>query len=103
MEHSVLTNLEPAGVFRFFEELTRIPHGSGNTAAASDWAVNFAKERGLRYRQDKMGNVVIWKPASPGYEDHPAVILQGLLDMVCVQEAGMDHDFERDPLELYFG
>ena len=103
MEHSVLTNLEPAGVFRFFEELTRIPHGSGNTAAASDWAVNFAKERGLRYRQDKMGNVVIWKPASPGYEDHPAVILQGHLDMVCVQEAGMDHDFERDPLELDFG
>ncbi len=100
MEHSVLTGLEPAGVFRFFEELTRIPHGSGNTAAASDWAVNFAEERGLRYRRDEMGNVVIWKDTSPGYEDHPAVILQGHLDMVCVQEAGMDHDFAKDPLEL---
>ena len=96
----VLENLEPKSVFRYFEELTRIPHGSGNTAAASGWAVNFAKERNLRYRQDEMGNVVIWKPASPGYEDHPAVILQGHLDMVCVQEVGMDHDFEKDPLEL---
>ncbi|MDE7260905.1 MAG: aminoacyl-histidine dipeptidase [Oscillospiraceae bacterium] len=96
----VLENLEPKKVFQFFEELTRIPHGSGNTAAASDWAVRFARERGLRHRRDEMGNVVIWKNASPGYEDHPAVILQGHLDMVCVQEVGMDHDFEKDPLEL---
>ena len=100
MEKPVLANLEPKSVFRFFEELTRIPHGSGNTAAASDWAVRFAEERGLRHRRDEMGNVVIWKSASPGYEDHPAVILQGHLDMVCVQEVGMDHDFEKDPLEL---
>ena len=100
MDNPVLANLEPKSVFRFFEELTRIPHGSGNTAAASDWAADFARERGLRYRRDELGNVVIWKDASPGYEDHPAVILQGHLDMVCVQETGMDHDFEKDPLEL---
>ena len=100
MENLVLSNLEPESVFRFFEELTRIPHGSGNTAAASAWAADFAKTRGLRHRRDEMGNVVIWKPASPGYEDHPAVILQGHLDMVCVQESGMNHDFEKDPLEL---
>ena len=100
MENLVLSNLEPESVFRFFEELTGIPHGSGNTAAASAWAADFAKARGLRHRRDEMGNVVIWKPASPGYEDHPAVILQGHLDMVCVQETGMDHDFEKDPLEL---
>ena len=96
----VLENLEPKKVFRFFEEMTRIPHGSGNMAAVSDWAVRFAEERGLRHRRDGMGNVVIWKDASPGYEDHPAVVLQGHLDMVCVQEVGMDHDFEKDPLEL---
>ena len=100
METPVLANLEPQSVFSFFEELTRIPHGSGNTAAASAWAADFAKARGLRHRRDEMGNVVIWKPASPGYEAHPAVILQGHLDMVCVQETGMDHDFEKDPLEL---
>ena len=100
MENHVLSGLEPKSVFRFFEELTRIPHGSGNTAAASAWTADFAKARGLRHRRDAMGNVVIWKPASPGYEGHPAVILQGHLDMVCVQESGMDHDFGKDPLEL---
>lgn len=100
METPVLANLEPKSVFRFFEELARIPHGSGNTAAASAWAEDFAKARGLRSRRDGLGNVVIWKDASPGYEDHPAVILQGHLDMVCVREAGVDHDFEKDPLEL---
>lgn len=100
MENPVLASLEPKGVFRFFEELTRVPHGSGNTAAASGWAADFARERGLRHRRDGLGNVIIWKDASPGYEDHPTVILQGHLDMVCVQESGLDHDFEKDPLEL---
>ncbi|MCI9443207.1 MAG: aminoacyl-histidine dipeptidase [Oscillospiraceae bacterium] len=100
MSDFVLGKLKPQGVFRFFEELTRIPHGSGDTAAASDWAVDFAEKRGLRRRRDELGNVVIWKPASPGYENHPAVILQGHLDMVCVQENGRGHHFERDPLEL---
>ena len=100
MEKQVLANLEPKSVLRFFEELCAIPHGSGNTAAASDWAVDFAKTRGLRYRRDEAGNVVIWKDASPGYEDHPAVMLQGHLDMVCVAEAGVDHDFTKDGLEL---
>ncbi len=100
MEKQVLANLEPKSVLRFFEELCAIPHGSGNTAAASDWAVDFAKTRGLRYRRDEAGNVVIWKDASPGYEDHPAVMLQGHLDMVCVADAGVDHDFTKDGLEL---
>ena len=100
MDNPVLANLEPKSVFRFFEELTRIPHGSGNTAAASEWAANFARDRGLRCRQDGLGNVVIWKNASPGYETHPAVILQGHLDMVCVKERGVAHDFEREPLDL---
>lgn len=100
MEKQVLANLEPKSVLRFFEELCAIPHGSGNTAAASDWAVDFAKTRGLRHRRDEAGNVVIWKDASPGYEDHPAVMLQGHLDMVCVAEAGVDHDFTKDGLEL---
>ena len=101
MERQVLAHLEPKNVLRFFEELTRIPHGSGNTAAASDWAVDFAKARGLRCRRDEKGNVVIWKDASPGYEDHPPVMLQGHLDMVCVADPGVDHDFTRDGLSLW--
>ena len=96
----MLENLEPKNVFHFFEELTRIPHESGNMAAVSGWTADFARKRGLRYRQDELGNVVIWKDASPGYEDHPAVILQGHLDMVCVKDPGVEHDFRSDPLKL---
>ena len=101
MEKNVLSGLEPKAIFAFFEQLCRIPHGSGNTAAASEWAVDFARQRGLRYRQDEVGNVVIWKDASPGYEDHPPVMLQGHLDMVCVKDSGVSHDFLTDPLDLY--
>ena len=95
-----LENLEPKKVFRFFEELTRIPHESGHTAAVSAWVEDFAKSRGLRCRKDELGNVIIWKDASPGYEDHPAVILQGHVDMVCVKDPGVEHDFSCDPLKL---
>ena len=101
MENRVLANVEPKNVLRFFEELCRIPHGSGNTAAATAWALKFAEDRNLRHRRDELGNVVIWKEASPGYEDRPVVMLQGHLDMVCVQENGLGHDFARDPLDLY--
>jgi len=101
MEKNVLAGLEPKAVFAFFEQLCGIPHGSGNTAAASAWAADFARQRGLQYRQDAVGNVIIWKGGSPGYEDHPPVMLQGHLDMVCVKDNGVDHDFLSDPLELY--
>lgn len=100
MENRVLANVEPKNVLRFFEEMCAIPHGSGNTKAVSDWAVQFAKDRSLRYRQDELGNVVIWKDATPGYEDHPTVMLQGHLDMVCVSDTDVVHDFEKDGLKL---
>lgn len=100
METQVLAAIEPKNVMRFFEELCALPHGSHNTRAASDWAVAFARARSLRYRQDALGNVVIWKDASPGYEDHPTVMLQGHLDMVCVSDSDVVHDFEKDGLKL---
>ena len=80
---AVLNHLEPQRVFRFFEELCAIPHGSGNTKAVSDWLVDFAKARGLRYVQDQLNNVVIFRDAAPGYESAEPVILQGHMDMVC--------------------
>ena len=101
MENRVLANLEPKKVFAFFEELCQLPHESHKTTAASDWAEKFAKDRSLRYRRDKVGNVVIWKDATPGYEDHPTVMIQGHLDMVCVKDNGVEHDFDKDPLKLF--
>lgn len=96
----VLSNIEPKEVFRFFEEISAIPRGSGNTDAIAEYCVDFAKERGLEYRRDDMNNVIIIKPASAGRENSPSVIIQGHLDMVCEKEDGADHDFEKDGIKL---
>ena len=56
---SVLDQLEPKKVFRYFEQLCAIPHGSRNTKAISDWCVNFARERGLEHHQDDFHTVII--------------------------------------------
>ncbi|MDO4273292.1 MAG: aminoacyl-histidine dipeptidase [Eubacteriales bacterium] len=97
---SVLENCEPKRVFHYFEEICKIPHGSGNTKQISDYLVQFAKSRGLKYVQDEMNNVVIYKPASAGYEDAPVVILQGHMDMVCEKRPDVDHDFTKDGLNI---
>ena len=96
----VLENCEPKRVFYYFEEICKIPHGSGNTKQISDYLVDFAKEHGFDYVQDEMNNVVIYKPASKGYENAPTVILQGHMDMVCEKRPGVEHDFEKDGLNL---
>ena len=96
----VLEHLEPKAVFHFFEDLTRIPHGSRNTKAISDYCVAFAKERSLWVYQDELNNVIIKKPASAGYEAAPAVILQDHLDMVAEKTPDSPIDFTRDALEL---
>lgn len=96
----VLSNLEPKEVFYYFEELCKIPHGSFNTKQISDYCVNFAKEHGLTYFQDEKNNVIIVKDATPGYENAPAVMLQGHLDMVCEKEPGCPIDFEKDGLDI---
>ena len=95
-----LSDLQPARVFYYFEELAAIPHGSGNTAAISDYCVAFAREHDLSVRQDSLGNVIIKKPATAGYENHPAVILQGHLDMVCEKAPDCMLDMVVDGLDL---
>ena len=97
---SVLKDLKPERVFYYFEEITKIPHGSGNTKQISDYLVEFAKEHGLKYIQDESNNVIIFKDASKGYEKAPCVILQGHMDMVCEKTPESSHDFTKDPLEL---
>ena len=96
----VLSNLEPAGVFYYFEEITKIPHGSGNVRQISDYLVNFAKERGLYYVQDELQNVIIIKEATPGYEQEPPVILQGHMDMVAVKKPDCDIDLKSEGLKV---
>ena len=96
----VLSNLEPKDVFGCFEQLCSVPHGSGNTKQISDLCVAFAREHGLRCRQDAMNNVVIWKDASPGYEHAEPVILQGHIDMVCAKTDDCAKDMAKEGLDL---
>ena len=97
----VLEQLEPQGVFRFFEELCAIPHGSRNCQAVSDWCVAFARERGLEHYQDQAGNVILIQEATPGYEAADPILIQGHLDMVCEKEPGCTKDMEKEGLDLY--
>lgn len=92
--------VDPKQVMNFFSEIEKIPRGSGNEKGISDYLVAFAKDRGLEVWQDNFLNVIIKKPASSGYENRPAVILQGHIDMVCEKTPDSTHDFEKDPLEL---
>ena len=86
---------------KYFEKMTRIPHGSFHEKRYSDYLVGFAKDHNLKYVQDELYNVIIYKPGSAGYEEHAPVILQGHMDMVCVKTPESTHDFEKDPLKLY--
>ena len=94
----ILQDLEPAKVFSYFEKICSIPHTSFHEKQLSDYCVTFAKEHGLYYEQDEMGNVLIIADATPGYEDVPAVMLQGHLDMVGDKTAKCNLDLEKDGL-----
>ena len=87
-------------VFKYFEEISKIPHGSGNTDKIADYLVAFASERGLYVRRDEANNVIIKKAATPGYEDRPGVIIQGHTDMVEAVKPGYDINLNTDALRL---
>lgn len=96
----ILSNLEPAPVFKYFEKICSIPHGSGDTSAISDFCVSFAKEHDLDVVKDEKNNVIIWKKGTPGYENSPSVMIQGHLDMVCEKNESCNIDFQKDGLDL---
>jgi len=97
---SILNQYEPKNVWKYFEEICAIPHGSGHLEQIGDYLINFAKEQGLEWSRDAMGNVIIIKEASAGYEDVEPLILQGHMDMVCEKTPESDIDFRTDGLKL---
>ena len=97
----VLSGLEPKAVFAFFEDLCALPHGSRHTRPVSDYMVAFAQQRGLKYRRDEVNNVIIWKDAAPGYEDAPAVMLQGHMDMLVEKEHNCTRNTEEVGLDIF--
>lgn len=96
----VLQGLKPELVFKYFEEISQIPRGSGNEKEISDFLSNFGKNLNLETMQDEFLNIIIRKPATKGYENAPCVMLQGHMDMVCEKNKDTTHDFTKDPLKL---
>lgn len=86
-------------VLSFFKEITRIPRESGHEEQIIAYLQKFAADRGLECKTDAAGNVLIVKEASAGKEDVPAIVLQSHSDMVCEKNAGVDHDFSKDPIK----
>lgn len=85
---------------RYFEEISAIPRGSMNEAGMVRYLISFAEAHGLQYYSDDTNNVVIYKPATTGYEASPTLILQAHTDMVCAKKPGVKHDFLREGIEL---
>ncbi|MBQ7321802.1 MAG: aminoacyl-histidine dipeptidase [Clostridia bacterium] len=96
----VIHGYRPEKLFRYFEDLAAIPHGSGNESAVADWLEGFARERSLDCVRDEWNNVLIRLPASEGREEEPALLLQGHTDMVCEKNRDTVHDFTKDGLKL---
>ena len=95
-----LTNLEPQQLWKHFDRLAAIPRGSTKEAAARDYVRGVATQLGLEAIQDKVGNLIVRKPARPGREGAPVTLLQGHLDMVCEKNEATVHDFEHDPIRV---
>lgn len=100
--NSIVNGLESSSVFYFFEEISKIPRGSGNEKQISNYIVEFAKKRGLWVHQDKSYNVIIKKPATVGNENAPTIIMQSHIDMVCEKNKDSNHDFFKDPIKLIY-
>ena len=100
MNELKLAGLQPASVFKYFEEICASPHGSRNTKAISDYLVRYAVDHSLRYVQDKANNVIIFCDGTCGYEDHDPVIIQGHMDMVCEKDADCPIDMNTQGLDV---
>lgn len=97
----ILDGYEPRHVMRYFEEITQIPHASGNEAALCAYIREHAQRFGYEYAEDKAGNLLVYVPATPGCERVPSMLLQAHMDMVPAKREGSAHNFDTDPLKLH--
>jgi len=96
-----ITELNPKIIWHYFNEICQIPRPSKKEEKIIAYLIEFGKSHGLNTRTDKAGNVLISKPAKPGYENRKTVILQSHVDMVCEKNSDTVHDFEHDPIQPY--
>ncbi|MCK9499570.1 MAG: aminoacyl-histidine dipeptidase [Bacteroidales bacterium] len=98
---SVLGNLEPKNVWKYFEDITKVPRPSKKEEKIIAFLLDFAKKNNLEAKRDKIGNVLIKKPASKGFENRKSVVLQSHVDMVCEANRDTVIDFDNDPITPY--
>ena len=96
-----IKNLKPECIWRNFDALTKIPRPSGHAEKVQQFLLDFAKRVGVEAFQDAGGNIVMRKPATPGYENRKGVVLQAHMDMVPQKTPDSTHNFETDPIETY--
>ena len=95
------TQLQPKIVFDCFAEVNKIPRPSNKEEKMMAYLMDFGHKLGLETLQDETGNVLIRKPATPGYENLETTVVQSHMDMVCEKVAGLDFDFENDAIQTY--
>ncbi len=96
-----IQELNPKGVWQNFYAITQIPRPSGKKEQIGKFLADYGRALGLETIQDEIGNVIIRKPATPGMENHPGVILQGHMDMVPQKNSDINFNFEKDPIRAY--
>lgn len=94
----LLRDLQPSAVWEQFEALTHVPRPSKKEERVIEYLIDFARRHDIEWQRDDIGNVVMRKPATAGYENHPTVILQSHMDMVCEKNSDVEFDFERDAI-----
>ena len=93
-----IRELDPKLVWEQFDDITRVPRPSKKEGKIIEFLVNFAEKHGFDYRKDEIGNVVIYKGATAGFESRPTVVLQSHMDMVCEKNSDVEFDFENDAI-----
>lgn len=94
-----ITDLKPEIVWKFFHQVTQVPRPSKKEGKMIQFLESFAKEYHIALKKDKAGNILMSKPATPGMEDRPVIVLQSHMDMVCEKNNDTQHDFDNDPIE----
>lgn len=97
---NILEGLEPQPVWEIFEQISRIPRCSKNEAKLQDWMEKWAKENGIGFKKDEVGNVLLTRKAAPGFGSVPSLLLQAHQDMVCEKTSESGHKFDSDPIPL---
>ena len=95
---NVFNGLSPDKVWYYFSEICKIPRPSKKEKRITEYIIGIARKLNLEHETDEVGNILIRKPATQGYEHYPVVILQSHIDMVCEKNSDTDHDFENDPI-----